>query len=142
MDTNIAYLILNKKKIFFKCLFFYLFFVQVLKLSNNKLHDLDPDIFEHMPALETLLLDNNPFHIIGAGANTAISRVPQLKHLDLSYMELTTLPAHILHSPNLLTHLHLTGNLFATLPDALGYATNLEYLNLDENPLGNMTGKK
>lgn len=112
----------------------------MLKLSNNRLHELDADLFEHLPALESLWLNGNPFHVIASGANTAISRTPKLKFLDLSYMELDTLPEHMLHSPDLLTHLHLTGNLFTRLPTALSFAKNLEYLDLDENPLGNLTG--
>lgn len=54
-------------------------------------------------------------------------------------MELTSLPEHLLHSPRGLQVLNLTGNLLSEIPDALGFAVNLQYLSLDENPIVNFT---
>lgn len=116
--------------------------LRILRLAHNRLHELDQDLFEHLPALETLTLNGNSFRTIGYGANVAISRVPYLRELDLSNMELRELPEHLLHTLNRLKVLHLGGNLFESLPTALGYAQSVEYLNLDENPLGNLTGDK
>lgn len=116
--------------------------MQTLNLANNRLHELDPDVFEHLPSLEKLTLSGNYFHEIANGANSAISRLPKLQFLDLSYMELENLPEHMLHSLKQLRHIRLTGNLFAKLPSALGYAARLESLNMDENPLQNLTDLK
>lgn len=57
-------------------------------------------------------------------------------------MELTTLPEHLLHSPRGLQILNLTGNLLSEIPAALGFAVNLQYLNLDENPIVNFTSEQ
>lgn len=116
--------------------------LRVLRLARNRLHELDPDLFEHLPALETLTLSGNAFRTIGFGANVAISRVIHLRELDVSNMELKELPEHLLHTLNRLKVLHLGGNLFERLPSALGYAQSVEFLNLDENPLTNLTGDK
>lgn len=57
-------------------------------------------------------------------------------------MELNNLPEHIFHTPRYLTDLYLSGNLFETLPTALTYAVNLEYLDLDENPMKSFAYEK
>lgn len=48
-------------------------------------------------------------------------------------MELTTIPDHILHTPQKLTTLKLNGNLFKSIPSALQFAINLIELDMDEN---------
>lgn len=57
-------------------------------------------------------------------------------------MELSTLPEHMLHTPKHLETLNLTGNLLKRIPEALEYAVNLKYLNLDENPMESLVETK
>lgn len=106
-----------------------------LSLSNNRLHSLDPDLFEHFPQLETLILCHNPFMIIDHNSVIAISTIPLLKTLDMSDMELKDLPEHIFNTPRQLKNLNLTGNLFDKIPVAIQHAINLIDLNIDDNPI-------
>lgn len=53
--------------------------LKILKLGNNRLHSLDPDIFEHLPNLEHLSLESNPFMVIDQGSTIAISGLAKLK---------------------------------------------------------------
>lgn len=57
-------------------------------------------------------------------------------------MELKTIPEHMLHAPKKLQSLNLTGNLLTRIPEALQYAVNLKYLNLDENPMESIVATK
>lgn len=109
--------------------------VKWLSLSNNDLHTLNPDIFEHFPQLEILSLCHNPFKVIDTNSETAISNIPQLTVLDLSNAELRDLPEFIFNAPHKLRTLNLTGNLFGKLPEALRHAQNLIELNIDDNPI-------
>ncbi|CAO1298801.1 unnamed protein product [Diamesa serratosioi] len=109
-----------------------------LKLSFNLIHTLHPDVFEHTPNLQVLQLDNNPFQMLSMGVLTAFSSVPLLQELDLSYIEISDIPEETFHPLRNLMNLKLAGNLFKTIPKALKYAINVNFLTLDENPLGDM----
>uniref|UniRef100_U5EN60 Putative integral to membrane n=1 Tax=Corethrella appendiculata TaxID=1370023 RepID=U5EN60_9DIPT len=115
--------------------------LKILNLGGNLLHTLHPDIFEHFPKLEVLILESNPFKAIDVGTESAIAGIYTLRSLDLSYMELSKLPEHIFHSPSGLQVLNLTGNLLTEVPNSLSYARNLKQLILDENPMRNFTDK-
>ncbi|XP_055527838.1 leucine-rich repeat neuronal protein 3-like [Wyeomyia smithii] len=114
--------------------------LRVLRLGNNQLHSLDQDLFEHMPNLEELSLVSNVFKVIDRLSETAIASVKTLRSLDLSYMELLSIPEYIFNAPQGLEYLNLTGNLLTTIPEALIYATHLKWLSLDENPIDNIQG--
>uniref|UniRef100_A0A6M2DWJ4 Putative leucine-rich repeat neuronal protein 3 n=1 Tax=Xenopsylla cheopis TaxID=163159 RepID=A0A6M2DWJ4_XENCH len=114
--------------------------LKVLRLGNNMLHTLDPDLFEHLPTLEVLSLESNAFKVIDVQTETAISGLLHLQHLDMSYMDLESLPKNLLHTPKDLKTLNLTGNLFTKLPEGLRYAQSLTYLNLNENPIISIEG--
>lgn len=107
--------------------------LRVLNLSHNDLHTFDPDIFEHFPNLEELVISFNPFKVIDRNSEVAISSIGKLAVLDMSDMELKTLPETIFHSPRNLKTLNLAGNLFTKIPDALERAVNLVSLTLDDN---------
>lgn len=53
--------------------------LKVLNLGNNRIHSLDSDVFEHLPLLEKLMLDNNPFMVLDHGTTVSISSIPKLK---------------------------------------------------------------
>lgn len=114
--------------------------LKILKLGNNNLHSLDPDVFDHFPNLEELYLDTNPFKILDLGSMMAINSVTELKLLDLSYMELQTISDEMFHRPAKLKILDLRGNLLTDLPRALQWAVNVENLTLDNNPIRSIEG--
>ncbi|XP_017121304.1 lumican [Drosophila elegans] len=114
--------------------------LRTLNLGYNDLHNLDPDLFEHIPYLEELVLCRNSFHVIDKLSETAISGLSSLKILDISYMEIDDLPETVLHGPRDLETLIAAGNLFKQLPKALKYATNLTSLVLNENPIESLVG--
>lgn len=114
-----------------------------ISLSNNELHSLDPDLFSHLASLEVLILSNNPFKVIDPNTATAISNIDKLTTLDMTAMELKTLPEHLFHAPSkTLKYLNLTGNLFSSVPEAIGFAVNLVQLNLDDNIIETIGGDK
>lgn len=107
--------------------------LKIIRLNNNQIHALNQDLFEHFPNLEVLSLHTNPIMAIDPLTSNAISSIPNLRFLDLSYLELTEVPKHLFVSPRELRTLNLTGNLLKTVPEALQFAVNLETLYLDEN---------
>uniref|UniRef100_A0A182JY92 LRRCT domain-containing protein n=1 Tax=Anopheles christyi TaxID=43041 RepID=A0A182JY92_9DIPT len=112
--------------------------LRVLNLGANELHSLNPDLFEHLPALEELSLELNPFKVIDQQSEIAIASIDRLVSLDLSYMELEDIPKYLFHTPRGLRYLNLTGNLLQEVPQALSYATGLAWLSLDENPISSI----
>lgn len=112
-----------------------------LNLIDNNLHTLKADVFDRLDSLETLLLGRNQFKIIDSNAAEAISSLNRLKVLDLSFMELSTIPKFMLLPPRSLHTLNLTGNLFTILPEALQFTRNLVTLNLNHNPFVRIGGK-
>lgn len=114
--------------------------LRVLRLGYNQLHSLDADIFDHMPNLQELSLVSNIFKTIDTLTENALSSVRTLTSLDLSYMELTSVPGGFLNAIADLTHLNLTGNLLESIPEGLRFAQKLKWLSLDENPVQNIQG--
>lgn len=112
--------------------------MRVLKLSGNKLHTLDNDIFEHFPSLEELYLDENQFRVIDQTSAIAISGIVSLRVLSMVDMELSDIPVHLFHSPRALEKLDLSGNLLTRIPEALEFAIGLRELTLDSNPIVNI----
>lgn len=110
-----------------------------LVLSNNLLHNLDTEIFEHLKHLQELYLNDNPFQIVHPNVVSAFGDVTQLQKLDMSRMELSSLPEPMFHSLRALKVLNLAGNLFTKIPEALKYAVNVRELSLDENPIGDLS---
>ncbi|XP_037944265.1 leucine-rich repeat-containing protein 15-like [Teleopsis dalmanni] len=113
-----------------------------LNLGYNDLHSLDADLFEHAPALETLILCQNSFQVIDKLSETAISGLFHMKTLDLSYMELEELPQSFLNGPRELETLILSGNEFDELPETLKLAKNLRQLVLDDNLFEEFNGEE
>jgi Leucine-rich repeat (LRR) protein len=110
-----------------------------LVLSNNLLHSLHVEIFDHTQHLHELYLNDNPFQIIHPNVMSAFGYITQLQKLDMSRMELNSLPEPIFHSLRALKVLNLAGNLFTKIPEALKYAVNVRELSLDENPIHDLS---
>lgn len=70
-----------------------------LNLANNALHALDQDLFEHVPSLKVLILSGNPLKMIEGHTTFAISSLPYLEELDLSFCDLDELPKYIFYKP-------------------------------------------
>ncbi|XP_043595808.1 leucine-rich repeat neuronal protein 3-like [Bombus pyrosoma] len=107
----------------------------VLNLAHNVLHSLHQDLFEHMESLKVLNLSWNQFSRIDERTSIAISSLPYLEELDLSYCGLKTLSDVHFYSSRSLRKLNLSGNLLTSVPKALEETTMLEVLYLDENPI-------
>ncbi|XP_059622322.1 leucine-rich repeat-containing protein 15-like [Phlebotomus argentipes] len=107
--------------------------LRTLKLDNNNIHALKSENFEHLPHLRSLSLAGNPFQVIDSQSEMAITSIRYLEFLDLSRMELSGIPPHLLHTPRALKTLNITDNLLTQIPDALVFAKNLENLYLDNN---------
>lgn len=77
--------------------------LKVLKLSSNELHNLDSVIFQHLPALEELYLNDNPFQKINKNTEVAFANIGKLRvsthftSLD-NFFELYTHSFESLHS--------------------------------------------
>ncbi|XP_043665773.1 platelet glycoprotein V-like [Vespula pensylvanica] len=106
-----------------------------LNLAGNVLHALDQDLFEHIPSLKVLILNENPLKMIEGHTALALSSLPYLEELDLSSCDLDELPKYIFYKPRYLKKLSLNSNRFTEIPSALSRATALKILSLDENPI-------
>ncbi|XP_074110663.1 uncharacterized protein LOC141534918 isoform X1 [Cotesia typhae] len=116
--------------------------LQVLNLGDNNLHTLNQDLFEHIPNVEILILSGNPLEVIDDSIIKALNNLYHLQELHLEDCNLETLPEYVFHfHKTSLKILHLNENRFTKIPTALKYATVLEYLNLDENPIQNLDEK-
>lgn len=62
--------------------------VRELNLGYNLLHNLDPDLFEHLPKLETLILCKNIFQVIDHSSEIAIATLTSLK-VEFKWLLLT-----------------------------------------------------
>lgn len=113
--------------------------MRVLRLGSNALHSLHPDLFMHLPHLEELHLDSNPFKVIDRNTHTAITSITSLKVLDLSRTMISELPEHFLHTPRFLEKLYLSGNQFPEPPAGLVDTHVLQLLDLSENAFSNLT---
>lgn len=50
-----------------------------LNLSFNELHNINADLFQHLPNLGVLILSGNPFHVIDVATQHAIASLTQLQ---------------------------------------------------------------
>lgn len=113
--------------------------LKILRLSNNLLHYLDDDLFEHTQHIQQLYLDNNPIEVIHPNMMAAFSDIADLEVLDLSRCELYDLPSAIFQPFKKLKFLNLEGNLFHKIPrKALKHAQSVKELSLDDNPVDDL----
>ncbi|GAB0099529.1 Leucine-rich repeat [Sergentomyia squamirostris] len=109
--------------------------LRTLRLDNNNIHTLKSENFEHLPHLRTLSLAGNPFQVLDSQSEMAITSIHYLENLDLSRMELSSIPTHLFHAPRGLKTLNITDNLLTDIPNALVFAIKLESLYMDNNPI-------
>ncbi|XP_016914126.1 leucine-rich repeat neuronal protein 3 [Apis cerana] len=107
----------------------------ILNLAYNMLHSLHHDLFEHTTNLKVLDLSGNLFSILDSRSIIAISSLPNLEELNLSYCGLKTIPETSFYTCKNLKKLNLSGNQLTAIPNALKEATSLEILYMDENPI-------
>jgi len=112
--------------------------LRTLNLGYNQIHSLDKDAFDHISFLEVLELNNNPFEIIDHQTGVALTSLRKLKVLNLAETQLSTIPDGFLHGLRDLRVLILSGNKFATVPSDLQRSINLEFLNLNNNPIATL----
>ncbi|CAH0392554.1 unnamed protein product [Bemisia tabaci] len=109
--------------------------LRVLRLGHNDLHTLHPDVFEHLPNLESLILESNPLKHIDKPTIIALSSIFSLHTLDLSNTGISEIPERMLHTPRNLSTINLSRNNFTSVPEGLGDSHALKHLILDSNPI-------
>ena len=62
--------------------------------------------------------------------------------LDLAYTQLLELPTYLLHTPQHLKVLNLTGNQMSRVPPALSFSHALEELHFSDNPISVLSEEK
>lgn len=102
-----------------------------LNLKGNKLKRF-PEIISQVNTLEKLDISNNNISSI---EDDAFANLEYLEELDLSFNELTYLPASI-GKLTRLKRLNLSGNKIASLPKEFENLVSLEYLDLEGNTIG------
>lgn len=117
--------------------------LKTLKLGYNNIHSIDKDAFNHLSThLEILELNNNPLKVIDHQTAIAITTLRKLKVLNLAETKLNSIPDGVLHALSAtLKWLILSGNQFNKVPEELQNAINLEYLNLNNNPITGLNSK-
>jgi Leucine-rich repeat (LRR) protein len=106
--------------------------VEALYISPDQMGLLEQ--ISHLPNLRFLSLFTGQPIIEPIVILPQIGLFTQLKALDLSYLELTSLPPEI-GSLLSLRVLYLRGNKLSTLPPTIGDLSNLEVLDISINPL-------
>lgn len=115
--------------------------LRTLILDQNKLHSLNADLFEHVEKIEYLSLARNPLEVIDTHTAIAITNLMNLKFLDLSYTQLSSIPKYFLHTPKYLKVLKLSGNSFTEVPRELAEAHSLETFEFNDNAIEELTNK-
>uniref|UniRef100_A0A336MK02 CSON002200 protein n=1 Tax=Culicoides sonorensis TaxID=179676 RepID=A0A336MK02_CULSO len=113
-----------------------------LDLSNNKISELNANVFEHCPQLTRLSLSENKLKTINGNTLKALSSLRQLEVLNLSYTEISDLPNTIFHEMFNLRELMIQGNHFKVVPSSVTLlAKTLKFLNIAQNPIKKLDGK-
>ena len=101
-----------------------------LNLEKAKLAALPDDLFQKIPNLTRLILDQNHF----VSLSPHIGKLTKLEHLSIARNLLSSLPADIGRLVELL-HLDLRENNLNSLPSQIWYARKLATLNVSSNVL-------
>jgi Leucine-rich repeat (LRR) protein len=110
--------------------------LQDIDLSHNQIDSLPVNLFEHIPHLTRLLLNNNPLGDLDLTTTLAISSVHKMEHLDLSFIGMTTVSDDLFHSMPNLKELLLQGNQLTSVPESLAQLGGaLKYLYIGGNEI-------
>jgi len=106
--------------------------IQHLNLSSNNLLSIEKDLLDHFPVLTSLDLSHNPLKILGS-TGIAIAELKSLEYLSLRDTKLSKIPDAMLHELSNLKSLDLSDNQFTTVPKELSNTHGLITLSLDGN---------
>ncbi|KAJ1919062.1 hypothetical protein H4219_002216 [Mycoemilia scoparia] len=106
------------------------FTLSELDISKNQLTELEKDLFEHLPNVRRLILNNN--HLVSLP--TSIHHLKYLEVLRCTNNTLVSLPVELTTLENLI-ELDLHNNNLRSLPAEIWYMPNLMSLNLSSNLL-------
>lgn len=103
-----------------------------INLSNNKLKQLTFGLFHFSPRIETLILDSTDIEILH---NSEFLGLPRLEDLKIrNNKRLVEIEPYVLADTLLIKHLDISGNSLTFLPLALANLTQLQSLNIKDNP--------
>ncbi|XP_075706047.1 transforming growth factor beta activator LRRC32 [Rhinoderma darwinii] len=110
-------------------------FIEILDLSNNKIHFIQPDTFEDMVNLKEISLSDNYLDRIMSYKYPGIGLLPNVEKLDLSKNSLyTDMIGYLLENAPLLRYLSLSENSITMIsPEMFSGAPFLEELDLQNN---------
>lgn len=104
-----------------------------LDLSQNKIEQINRDLFQYLAGLRRLSLAFNALNTLSDDTITAIGGLTSLKHLDLSSTNIDTLPDEMLRNMQL-HELFVQGNRLKTIPESLSLQrSSLQLLNIGGN---------
>lgn len=104
-----------------------------LDLSQNKIEQINRDLFQYLVRLRRLSLAFNALNTLSEDAIAAIGGLSSLKQLDLSSTNIDTLPDEMLKNMQL-TELFIQGNRLITIPESLSLQrSSLQLLNVGGN---------
>ena len=101
-----------------------------LNLSNNKISSLAVDMFEHLGALENLILDSNQIRMLPEG----VGALSNLLHLSIKNNLLDEFPSTVGKLQRIQT-LSISGNNLPKLPSQIWLCSQLTVLNASSNLL-------
>ncbi|XP_031564283.1 uncharacterized protein LOC116299704 isoform X2 [Actinia tenebrosa] len=117
-------------------------YADVNKLSNATVH---PDAFRNLTSLTRLDLEANQFHYVPLAITTK-QRLPQIRHIELSYNRITYLLKSVFSELDTLTEIQLDSNRIIAIEDG-AFPPNLNRIYLfnnlfkfkHENPFTNLS---
>lgn len=104
-----------------------------LDLSQNKIEQINRDLFQYLVRLRRLSLAFNALNTLSEDTIAAIGGLSTLKQLDLSSTNIDTLPDEMLKNMQL-NELYVQGNRLKTIPESISLQrSSLEFLNIGGN---------
>lgn len=107
--------------------------LEILDLSNNKIHHLDGDLFEDVPNLKELNLAVNPLGVLDVSTVIALNSVNGLQYLNMADTGVRELPDTLINPIQHLRKFNLSTNLLKRVPEVLQHGTKMTELILSNN---------
>lgn len=103
-----------------------------INLSNNKLKQLTFGLFHFSPRVRSLTLDSTDIEVLH---NSELLGLPLLEELKIrNNKRLVEIEPYVLADTPLIKYLDISGNALTFLPLALANLTQLQSLNIEDNP--------